>query len=213
MENNTERMESLLAYVTRNGEAKSYIQIRIYDLQDCLIFKRLALCSDYLKLCQDKDEYFSDRNISRCTVRYLDARRLDWRVIIRAINKQASTFNPRQTPAEKWRITYYDIADEIQAQEESERIFKFDTVNLTMKNQNSVYSVLSACEAGEPDGRFRIFCSIDNEHFHFEVVDADGNPTDPPVKPPISLFKNAIIRDIEETKRLEMLLYEEFRSE
>lgn len=213
MENNTESMESLLAYVTRNGAAKSYMQIRVYNLQDQIIFKRLVLCSDYLKLCQDKDEYFSDKSISRFTIRFLDARRLDWRVIITGINKQASTFDPRQTPAEKWRITYYDIADEIQAQEESERIFKFDTVNLTMKNQNSVYSVLSACEAGEPDGRFRIFCSIDNKYFHFEVVDADGKPADPPVEPPISLFKNAFIRDVQETKRLVQLSHEESSNE
>lgn len=207
-----QNMETLLESVTRRGAATSVLQLRIYDLEDTLIYKNTYPCSDYLALCKEKDTLFASKLIPRCTVRFLDARRLDWRTIVTGINRQANLFHPEQMKARKWKVTYYDIADEVQAEEISDKLFAFNIVNAKMLNLNSVYCVLSACEIDAPDECFQVFCAVSNKYYNDSVIGEDGTPVTPPAKTPISLFEQALKRDSEETEQLRRRLKEKFGS-
>lgn len=178
-------------------EVNNIVQLRMYTVRDELVLKENSKSPEDAK--EKLLNYFADEHYgpiySRGTIRCLDLVLQGWRVAEAANNPRALLLD-EETPVEEWKLTLYDMGDNIIISEVFQESISESAVDAIMLNKNAFYGVVSAREMGV---QFFTISQIQiNKSFNLHV-----NHTNNKSKQNLALtFAKALAQDKAETERI-----------
>lgn len=160
-------------------KVNNVFQCRIYDLHDNLVFKEMVsdLETGQKKIISTFEDEHYGATFSHGVVRCLDLGTKNWIVPPGGgiTNNHAAFFEPDITPADGWRITVYDMADNAFCTALSENPITEQMYSFFMVNKGAFYCVISARELGAPEDIYTV-ASVNVNMLFSHHVDSDELP-------------------------------------
>ena len=179
-------------------------QARLYTITDEIVLK-----TTYIEEQEAKDvllKYLNDENIgptfARAVIRRIDPCLKSWIVPWSIDNPSALLVDEDNAAIDKWRITLYDMGDNIIDIKESQSTISEKTAQSMMFSVNAFYAVIS-CHESESHDRFIISRTYRNKMFNLYVMDYDPEKIKAQQKEPLEVcYARLLQQDREETERI-----------
>lgn len=190
-------------------------QARLYTIENQLAYKRT-----YVDAREAEDallRYMEDQQkghaYSRGVIRCLDPGTCGW-IIYRSIpNPNAGFFDPSETPAEEWELSFYGMEDQCIQVARFHREPNETHLKVCMITFGAVYAVLAAHGLGATGKQFLVVKIFHNRYFNLHLFKtAEAQCPVHSAEELMERYHRALEQDQEETERiLESRRWEEMR--
>lgn len=187
-------------------EKKGYnvYQARLYTITDELALKECYIEEENAKnalLGYFKEEHEGPLYV-RAVIRCIDPVLKAWIVPWSIDNPSALLLDEENTLVVRWRITLYNMGDEVITSQESTVGISEKKVRVLMLSVNAFYAVVSCQDASMRD-RFIVSRTYRNQMFNLHVTDFDPEQLEKQKQEPLEMCYEKLLRqDAEETARI-----------